>query len=171
MTTQGDQRAPNARGHPFSRWLPALVLVAACGGGSTRDPGGAAVPYDLVYAGQQSGVESPLREVARTENQWAAVWGRITTDRSPAPPLPEVDFERYMLIAVGLGTRPSGGYAVRIASATAGSDALTVTVEEVAPGAGCIATMALTAPVVVVRVERFDEEVAFAETREERPCD
>ena len=76
-----------------------------------------------------------------------------------------------MLVGVGLGTRSSGGYAARVAGITAGSGGLTVTVEEVAPGAGCIATMALTTPVVVVRLERLDAEVEFVETRRERACD
>jgi hypothetical protein len=127
--------------------------------------------FDLIYASEQSGIESPLREVVRAPDEWAAVWSGIMGARSPVPPPPEVDFDRYMLVAAGLGTRPSGGYAVRITGIAVGSDALTVTVSEVAPGVGCIATMALTAPIVVVRFERLDGEVAFVETREERRCD
>lgn len=161
-----------------------LTFAAACSGGSTRDPGGGAgnpdasggenaveVAYDSVYASAHSGVESPLREVVRTADEWTAVWGSIAADRTPAPPAPEVDFERSMLVAVGLGVRPSGGYAVRVAGIEAGSGTLRVTVLELAPGAGCIATMALTAPVVVVRLDRDDAEVEFTETRRERACD
>jgi hypothetical protein len=129
------------------------------------------VRYDSVYASAQSGVDSPLREVVRTADEWAAVWGRITADRDPAPPAPEVDFERSMLVAVGLGTRPSGGYAARVAGIEVDSGTLTVTVLELAPGTGCIATMALTAPVVVVRLDRVEAEVEFMETRRERTCE
>jgi len=158
-----------ARGHRLA--LPVLAFAAACSGGSARDPGGKDVSFESVYASAQSGVASPLREVVRSPAQWVDVWDRIMADRSPLPPRPEVDFDRSMLLAVGLGTRPSGGYAVQIPEIAAGAGTVTATVREVAPGRGCMATMALTAPILVVRLERLDAEVAFVETREERVCD
>ena len=129
------------------------------------------MPYDSVFASAQSGVESPLRAIVRTPDAWAAVWGRIAASRGPASPPPPIDFGNSMLVAVGLGSRPSGGFAARIAGIEAHGDTLTVKVREIVPGAGCMATMALTAPVVVVRIDRRDAEFEFVETRQERACD
>lgn len=169
MRTQGVRQSAAARGNRLA--LPVLALAAACSGGSARDPGGADVRYDSVYASEQSGVDAPLREVVRSAEEWSALWDRIMAGYSPVPPRPDIDFRRDMLIIVGLGTRPSGGYAVQIAGIALAGGALTVAVREVAPGAGCIATMALTAPITVVRLERLDAEIEFVETREERVCD
>lgn len=136
------------------------------------DGGGAAeLPFDSVYASEQSGIDSPMRTLVRTPGEWASVWASVTGHVSPTPPGPEVDFDRFMLVAVGLGRRPSGGYAARITGIESTPARLTVTVEEVEPGPGCIETMALTAPVIVVRVERVDARVSFREIRRERSCD
>lgn len=173
MKTQGDRRPRAARGRPVTLALT-LAVAAACGGGSAHDSGGSArtdVPFDSVYASARSGVDAPLRSVVRDAEAWAAAWPALSADRSPTPPLPGVDFGQDMLIAAGLGTRRSGGYAVRIAGIAAVGESLRVTVLEVAPGPGCMATMALTAPVAVVRVARRDGDVEFVEAREERPCD
>jgi hypothetical protein len=200
MRTQGDRGAAAASGE-LSRAAIAILLIAACAAaalacatGTTRDLGddhevadavpredGAApredggmltkLPFDSIYASAQSGVSTPWREVVRTPDAWAAAWDRIAGDRSPELPRPDIDFERFMLIAAGLGTRPSGGYAVRIAGIESAPDVLTVTIEELAPGVGCIATTALTAPVIVVRAARADGEARFAAQTRERACD
>lgn len=160
------------------------LMTAGCGAQSVRDSGaggnnavdrsGADITetrYDSIYASPQSGVDAPLRAVVRDADEWEAVWRRISADRSPPPARPEVDFSRTMLIVVGLGTRRSGGYAARISRVAEGADGVAVTVEEVMPGPGCIVTQALTAPVIVVSVERVDATVSFIETRRELACE
>ncbi|MGV7643070.1 protease complex subunit PrcB family protein, partial [Mycobacterium kansasii] len=57
-----------------------------------------------------SGVSRPEQVVARTEPEWRALWERHAPGRTP----PAVDFSKNMVVAVFLGSRPSGGYQVQI---------------------------------------------------------
>jgi len=59
-----------------------------------------------IERGQTSWVDSPRQAVARTPQDWAALWGLHAPDR----PLPAVDFSTDMVIAIFLGSRPSADF-------------------------------------------------------------
>ena len=161
----------------------AILGAAACGGagspsrgrpgdeeGLTGIPAGATtVPVQTLLESTQSGLVEPQRTVVRTSEAWQSVWSRATANRVPAPPAPEVDFGTHMVVVVSLGRRSSGGYSVSVESASRRGDGLYVTVEEVAPEAGCFTTQALTAPVAAARVPRAAE-VEFVERHTTRAC-
>jgi hypothetical protein len=76
-----------------------------------------------------------------------------------------VDFAREMLIAVATGTRPSGGFSIRVTGVTALGDVLEIAVLERCPASGAIVTQALTQPVEVVRVAKLAQPPSFRDTR------
>jgi hypothetical protein len=84
---------------------------------------------------------------------------------TPAPPLPLVDFAQHMLIAVALGTRPSGGFGVKVRSVASRGERLEVAVVESCPAPGAMVTQSLTQPVEVVRVPRLAQTPTFQEAR------
>jgi hypothetical protein len=147
--------------------LAAAALFAACaaagpsGGGETS----AEQPFETVVAQSHSGLEEPRREVIRDEASWARLWGEIQAGVTPRPPLPAVDFERHMLIAVALGTRRSGGFGIKVQGVASRGDTLEVSVLETCPAPGAMVIMALTQPLEVVRVPRLPQEPTFRETR------
>ena len=87
----------------------------------------------------------------------------------PVPPTPIVDFAGSMLLVAALGTRSHGGYAVTIDSVARGVT-LRVFVTAIAPGPDCVTTMAITWPLQVVRVSRFDGSVDFVESERVQAC-
>jgi hypothetical protein len=66
-----------------------------------------------------------------------------------------------MVFAVFLGERPTGGYAVRVASVERIPGGLRVTYEETRPPAGCPVTQAPTHPYAIVACERTIGDVLF----------
>ncbi|MEM9380207.1 MAG: protease complex subunit PrcB family protein [Planctomycetota bacterium] len=115
-----------------------------------------------VVRGGTGGVAERCVRVARTREELADLWAELYGLQSPVPPVPDVDLETSMVVAVFMGTRPSGGYGIEIAGVaarTATPDApaeVLVRVRETRPGEGDAVTMAMTAPFHLVVVERAE---------------
>lgn len=162
---------------PVVATLLALGTAAACGGQSspageppaeTTPAASRALPIEASY----TGIEEPLRTLIRTEREWEDLWSRLAANRIPRPSPPAVDFSDEVVVVVAMGTRPSGGHAIRIDSVRYAKDTLWVDVTSVAPGAGCLTTQALTAPVAAVAVERRPNVTGrFVDREETRDCD
>jgi hypothetical protein len=122
------------------------------------------IPFVTLADGAYSGIASPTQVVLRNAAEWETFWQQHTGNVTPPPAPPQVDFSRETVIAVVLGTRPTGGYAVRIVAVdppAAPGEALVVRVEDSSPPPGTIVTQALTSPFHIVTIPRWDGPVRF----------
>lgn len=71
--------------------------------------------------------------------------------------IPKVDFSKARIVALFLGQRSSGGYEIKIKSVEERDNKIYVTVEEVSPKPGDMATMAITNPFVVAKINSAKE--------------
>lgn len=149
--------------------LAVSALLAACAAAGPGDAVDTEHPFETLLAEAHSGLGEPRREVVRDEAGWARLWADIHAGVTPAPPLPTVDFGRHMLIAVASGTRPSGGFAIKVRSVATRGGKLEVVVLETCPAPDAMVTMELTRPVEVVSVPRLKEPATFQEARA-GPC-
>lgn len=117
-------------------------------------------PRSIAY-GYHTGMQAPAQRVIRTAKDWYALWLRHHSNVIPVPPLPNVDFNREMVLCVAIGQRPTGGYGVRITRTRLEGGELHVEVHETKPPAGAIVPMVLSQPYEIVRVPRFDGNVVF----------
>jgi hypothetical protein len=146
--------------------LAGAALVAACARAGPSDGESTAEhPFETILAAVHTGLAERRRELIRDEASWARLWAEVHAGFTPAPPLPTVDFAQHMLIAVALGTRPSGGFGVKVQSVTSRGERLEVAVAESCPAAGAMVTQSLTQPVEVVRAPRLAQTPTFRETR------
>jgi hypothetical protein len=145
--------------------LVASALLAACAAAGPGDAGDAEHPFETLLAETHSGLAERRREVVRDEVGWTRLWADIHAGVTPAPPLPPVDFGRHMLIAVASGTRPSGGFTIKVRSVATRGGKLEVAVLETCPAPVAMVTMELTQPVEVVRVPRLTQPATFHEAR------
>ena len=145
--------------------LAASALLAACTSAGPGDPTDAEHPFETVLAVTYSGLAEPRREVIRDEAAWARLWGEIHAVVDPQPPRPSVDFASHMLLAVATGTRPSGGFSIKVRRVATRADTLEVTVLETCPAPGAMVTLGLSQPVEVVRVPRLAQPPAFRNER------
>ena len=159
----------------FPLLIAAALSTVACSQAAAPRESGAPIrlerlrsePYSLTYF---SGLDEPQRTIVRDEVAWRAAWAAIWRRHSPEPPLPQVDFEREMLIVAALGSRPSTGYGIFVDSAFAEGEGLLVQIRTVAPGARCGTGGALTQPVDVARVTRIDGAVRFRDQSQVHEC-
>lgn len=117
-----------------------------------------------------SGLTTRRRMVIREPSDWAELWDEAMANRTPAPEVPAVDFDRFMVIVASMGSRPTGGYAISIEGATRQRDRMVVTVLEVEPGPGCVTTQAFTSPWTAVRIPASEGPVAFVDRHETAEC-
>lgn len=143
-----------------------MTLGLAFGGCQVVEPARAAAPAEIVqWSGAQSSVTLATQRVLRDEAEWNAFWPDV---RRAAPRA--FDPAREMAVAVFLGERRTGGYAVRIVRAETRDGQLVITFQESAPPAGSMVTQALTYPWVLAVLPRSTLPVMFLPTTAAPPA-
>lgn len=106
--------------------------------------------------GTSSGINDEVRQVVSNQGDWEGFWAGHTADTTPARPLPAINFDESMVVAVFTGIKPTGGYSVEIKGVANGK----VTFETKSPQGGMV-TQALTQPFHIVLCPKVDGELEF----------
>jgi hypothetical protein len=158
MTPMREERATTRRAPMFV--FRALVCATLCLLGIEAMAQEAASGFRTIEKGSQSNVDATRRAVARTPDEWTALWKAHNYDK----PAPHVDFDREMVIALFMGSRPTGGFSVQIVSVAEHQlqgGGLLVTYHETSPKAGAITVQVLTFPYHIVAVPKHSGTVTF----------
>ena len=113
---------------------------------------------ETIARGNSSRIVQPRRVVARSGDEWRAVWAAHAGPDIQAPP---VDFDTRVVAAVFAGEQPTSGYSVAIDAATRDGDALVLQVEEQHPPHGAITAQVITSPFHIVSLRRYDGPIRF----------
>lgn len=146
--------------------VPAVVLVA-CAGGAVHE---ASPSMHLIEQGRHSGIRFERMEVIRSDTALQNLWAAHFAPAMPSEPVPDVDFQHDMVIAVYLGQYRTGGYSVTVTSVHKSAAGIEVGVQRTSPGPGCRRTQMLTQPFVMVKVPRIEGPAHFAMTDKTTPC-
>jgi hypothetical protein len=156
----------------FIRHLTLLAgLLGAAASPAIAQPAVGFQPFDERIQSQfrfNSNIVEPRYEAIRTERAWREIWDRATT--GSAPPRPQIDFEREMLLLAAMGSRSSGGYTIRIVSVRETRHALVVSVVRNLLGPRCGAIAAVTEPADIVRVRATAKRLRWVFRDVRRPC-
>ncbi|GGN35123.1 hypothetical protein FHR83_006114 [Actinoplanes campanulatus] len=88
--------------------------------------------------------------VIRDADEWSRQWAASPSEQLSVPPVPAVDWQTEMCVAIALGGCPSSGYSVLIDGIVVEDHGLTVVAWEIRPGPTCGTTCAITYPFHVV---------------------
>ncbi|SIN30761.1 protease complex subunit PrcB family protein [Micromonospora cremea] len=130
------------------------ISMAGCTGSDGEPVGFRALADDDVSDAHVAGLF-----VVRTQPEWEQRWQGLMAMRGQPSAPPAVDWTTEMVIFYVLGTRPSGGYSVRIDEISKRDGRLTVRVEESRPGGSCSAADVLTNPFHAVATPASDASV------------
>jgi len=106
------------------------------------------------WEGRHSGFHKPGRVVVLTAEKWPTLWQYMHASVIEKPPLPPVNFDQQIVIAVYLGLRSTGGFAISITQVALVGEHLEVTVQQTTPQPGQMVTQSLTQPYSVVVIPR-----------------
>ena len=125
---------------------------------------GSEVPFrDLEGNYYYPAPEGECRLVFTTQREWEAWWDSSDAfHSSPHPDAPAVDFEHgELVIVVGSGACPTGGYGIGISSIRESNDSLDVYVREERPDRRQPVTCMVTYPCHVVFIGGVGKQVRF----------
>jgi protease stability complex PrcB-like protein len=117
-----------------------------------------------------SGLNDSVRAVIRDSAEWSAVWKGITRPFYPPPMLPQVDFDRDMVVVAALGARSTGGYDIVIEGARQDSSTIEIALRTSSPAPGCPVSAATTQPVDLATIPASSRSVRFRERSVIVPC-
>jgi len=131
--------------------------------GGTVDQGPGAVRILQQGANSAYTGSYPQAFLATSARSFAAVWALVAGNLLPRPEQPQVDFGQYSVAAFFMGQKPTGGYGVRLVSATSSGGTWRVTVELLQPAPGAILTQALTSPYLLLELPVPARRVEFVD--------
>lgn len=124
---------------------------------------GAKEKYEaLGWAGEYCSRENPSELIAGSIVQWGRLWKSLSSEGN----LPEIDFNKYVIAAVFLGPRPSGGYGIKFGKPYQEGGKTIIPYEEIKPAPGQFVTQALTKP-YGMKVFQKDGEIALRKKQAE----
>jgi hypothetical protein len=126
--------------------VPAVLLLAQT-----------TLPMTTLARSATSGIDQARQVVVKTADDWRALW----KEHAPMKPLPEVDFAQSLVLAVFMGSHPTGGYTIEIRRVRAEPDGLVVEYAEGRPGPGDMTAQVITSPCHIVTVPQHEGNVTF----------
>ena len=108
------------------------------------------LPMRSIDRGQNSQIDAAKQVSAHNADEWSKLWTSHAGNRTR----PSVDFNKEVVAAVFLGSRPTAGYAVEIVRARQEGVALVVSYKETRPSPDSVAAQVLTSPYHIVAVPK-----------------
>lgn len=116
--------------------------------------------FETINKGIYSGHNQKNNYVIVTNKDFEDLWNKVYYKTISKPPLPQIDFNKYMIIAVFEGVKNTGGYDIQIFKINQNGGYLDILVKETSPGPSCFAVQAFTSPFHIVKVEKISSEVS-----------
>jgi hypothetical protein len=108
----------------------------------------AEVQVRTLAQGSHSGIGQATNHVVRTKAEWEGLCKRHEGNKgslSPTP-VPSVDFQKEMVVAVTMGAKRAGEYAITIRRVETTPERLKIFVVEQSPGPNSIVSQGFSAP-------------------------
>lgn len=130
------------RTDPRKYWalLLPLLLCASCeeiketfGGDEDEDFERRDLRFFNQWQGTESGVEQAAQKAIRNNQQWRDLWDQIHSGQADAPEVPNVNFEKRMVVAALMGRKPTGGYDIQITRVREREEDVRVRYREISP--------------------------------------
>jgi uncharacterized membrane protein len=116
-----------------------------------------------IARGDASRVTEPRRVLARTDDEWRALWA---IHAGPGTEAPAVDLAQVLVAAAFAGEKPSAGYSIEISAgyyADRAGPRIRLVVDERGPGGDAVGAAILTSPFHIVAVTRETGEVEWSD--------
>ena len=136
--------------------VPFIVMIVSCNckketvakeSSSSKQP-----LFEVLSESQYQRKEQESFEVIKDDASLKALYQSINSQS-----VPKIDFKTQRVVAVFLGQRNSGGYAIKIKNVTEKDNKIYVETEKISPKSGENATMAITNPYSIAKINSTKE--------------
>ncbi len=119
------------------------------------------IEFESIAKGGHGRIEESVNMVIKNNEKLDSLWNVVFKTRIPKPELPEVDFEKEMVLAVFMGYTSTGGYSVSIENIYEKGGMVIVERKVVTPGPDDLVTDEETQPFHIVKMAKTDKEIIF----------
>lgn len=112
------------------------------------------ISYEVLLEGTYSGIREPLQKIISTNEEWEELWKKHVSIIVPQPPVPEVDFQNYVVAAIFQGEKNKSGYQVRLKEVVPQGKDIIVRYKLVEPPENSFSLMVLTQPFLLLKLPK-----------------
>jgi len=116
------------------------------------------IALETIAKGDASHVAEPRRAIARTDDEWRALWA---IHAGPVAAVPAIDLTTSIVAAAFAGEKPSAGHSIEIVPAETPGTGVRLRVDERAPSRDTMAAAIVTSPFHIVKVPRAAGDVEW----------
>ena len=145
-------------------FVSCMLLFSSCSAGhnkASKQLIQETIPFQILVQDTYGGYTSSKFMVIETEKSLAEVFNLLNKSRSPELEIPVINFENESVIALFLGEKNSGGYAITIEQVLDKSNKVYVVYKVVSPGVGDMVTSAMTQPFSIIKIPKTNKEIVF----------
>ena len=146
------------------------ILQFSCSSTKNVSSPTSTINFTEIKSGENSDYTEFTTVEIRSFKELTAVWVRLFSKYDRKPPLPNIDYENNMLIAVILGERNNGGYSIKTKSILETKRNISITTEEEKPGNTCLTNSVMTYPFQLIEIPKTDKEITFTKTVKVNEC-
>lgn len=96
--------------------------------------------------------------IIKDEKEWNEIWVQHV---GSSKPLPSIDFNSEMVIALFMGQQATAGFEIEIVNITKTDSQMTVHFKENKPAIDALVAQVITSPAHLVKVKKFEGHVVF----------
>ncbi len=117
--------------------------------------------FDILASGGNALVSEQSHALIGSDAELLQAWNAAHATLLTPPPAPEVNWERETVLALFLGSRPTGGYGISLERLSQQGAEIYADIRVSEPAPGAISTQALTSPWQMVRILRGGVQVVW----------
>ena len=145
-------------------FVSCMLLLSSCSAGhnkASKQLMQETIPFQILVQDTYGGYASSKFMVIENNNSLIEVFNLLNKSRSPDLEIPVINFEKESVIALFLGEKNSGGYAITIEQVLDKSNKVYVVYKVVSPGVGDMVTSVMTQPFSIIKIPKTNKEIVF----------
>lgn len=140
------------RNHILYLGMAACLWLLSCKPGARLQE--APLKWRVVAQGAYSGMAEAGQQMITDVESWRSYWAALHVQELELPSLPEINFSTEYLLCCAMGQQSGGGHEIGLAQLSAHEKGIETVWVFMHPGQGCMTTMALSQPYLVIAIPR-----------------
>jgi NDP-sugar pyrophosphorylase family protein len=119
------------------------------------------IPFHILVQDTYGGYTDSKFMVIETEKSLAEVFNLLNKSRSPKFEIPAINFKKETVIALFLGEKTSGGYAITVEQVLDKNNKVSIFYKVTSPKLGDMVASVMTQPFSIIKIRKTAKEIVF----------
>ena len=145
-------------------FVSCMLLLSSCSAGhnkASKQLMQETIPFQILVQDTYGGYASSKFMVIENNNSLIEVFNLLNKSRSPELEIPVINLKKETAIALFLGEKTSGGYAITVEQVLDKSNKVYIVYNVESPKAGDMVTSVITQPFSIIKIPKTAKEIVF----------